>query len=274
MASSSSKSSKSLVSAIVNLLHEPEVDLRIDGIESLVSRYAAGEYDDNLYDSTVAVPDQPVNPNGIDLVEPHLMRNNSKRRKQVHGLIHAEFNACALMLDLIARFSERENMPKDFVDDWMHVTGEEVAHFRSWRQRYKEMYNEDYGAVPCHDGLFDSARDTKDSLLARLAIVHGVHEARGLDVSVAFRHRLARGGDKRSLAILDNNVADETGHVARGIKWFKYLVERDLEGEQPVDVFHRLVRANFRGHLKEPFNHELREQAGFTREWYMPLTKD
>jgi len=32
----------------------------------------------------------------------------------------------------------------------------------------------DYGDLPCHQGLWDSALDTKDSLMARLAIVHMV----------------------------------------------------------------------------------------------------
>ena len=35
-----------------------------------------------------------------------------------------------------------------------------------------------FGALPVHNGLWESADTTKDNFLARLAIVHMVHEAR------------------------------------------------------------------------------------------------
>ena len=39
-----------------------------------------------------------------------------------------------------------------------------------------------YGAMPAHDGLWESAAATAHSLPARLAVEACVHEARGLDV--------------------------------------------------------------------------------------------
>jgi len=39
-----------------------------------------------------------------------------------------------------------------------------------------------YGAMPAHDGLWESATTTAHSLPARLAVEACVHEARGLDV--------------------------------------------------------------------------------------------
>ena len=47
--------------------------------------------------------------------------------------------------------------------------------------RLRELGSE-YGALPAHEGLWESAAATAHSLPARLAIESCVHEARGLDV--------------------------------------------------------------------------------------------
>ena len=38
-----------------------------------------------------------------------------------------------------------------------------------------------------------------------------------------------------------------------------------------VGEFHRLVASRFLGKLKPPFSTDLREQAGFGEEWYVPI---
>jgi len=55
-----------------------------------------------------------------------------------------------------------------------------------------------YGALTVHAGLWDSARETFDSLLARLAIIHLVHEARGLDVNPVTIARFKNAGAPRA----------------------------------------------------------------------------
>jgi uncharacterized ferritin-like protein (DUF455 family) len=45
---------------------------------------------------------------------------------------------------------------------------------------FVHLFSRDY---PVHEGLWESATETNGSLLARLAVVHMVHEARGLDVA-------------------------------------------------------------------------------------------
>ncbi len=72
-------------------------------------------------------------------------------------------------------------------------------------------------------GLWDSATDTLHSLPARLAVVHLIHEARGLDVSMAARARLVAGGDVESLEILESNVAEEETHVGTALRWFVHV---------------------------------------------------
>lgn len=52
-----------------------------------------------------------------------------------------------------------------------------LKHFILLEKRLKEL-NSYFGALEIHNGLWESAITTKESLLARLAIVHMVHEAR------------------------------------------------------------------------------------------------
>lgn len=44
-------------------------------------------------------------------------------------------------------------------------------------KRLKELGSY-FGALPIHNGLWESATVTKDDFLARLAVLHMVHEAR------------------------------------------------------------------------------------------------
>ena len=87
--------------------------------------------------------------------------------------------------------------------------------------------NSHFGALPVHNGLWESATETKHSLLARLAIVHMVHEARGLDVHPQTRLRFLNQKDDESVKLLDILYADEITHVAAGIKWFQYICDKE-----------------------------------------------
>ena len=77
-----------------------------------------------------------------------------------------------------------------------------------------------YGDLPAHDGLWQAAAATAHDLLARLAVVPLVLEARGLDVTPVMIARLERAGDGASAAVLRVIYADEIGHVAIGLRWF------------------------------------------------------
>ena len=77
-----------------------------------------------------------------------------------------------------------------------------------------------YGDLPAHDGLWEAAENTADDLLARLAVVPLVLEARGLDVTPVMIERMTRFGDAETAALLTTIYRDEIGHVATGRKWF------------------------------------------------------
>lgn len=93
-----------------------------------------------------------------------------------------------------------------------------------------------YGALPAHDGLWESAQTTAHSLPARLAVEHCVHEARGLDVLPSTVHKFRSNGDAESAALLEDVIyavgclewgtgvrgEGETGWVGVGVVWLSH----------------------------------------------------
>jgi uncharacterized ferritin-like protein (DUF455 family) len=185
----------------------------------------------------------------------------------LHALAHIELNAIDLGWDIIARFSG-ETLPRAFYDDWAGVASEEALHFELLAQRLAEL-GARYGDLPAHDGLWNAAAATADDLLARLAVVPLVLEARGLDVIPGMAARLERVGDPQSAAILRRIYRDEIGHVATGVRWFHWLCR--LRGLAPEEIFRDRVRGSFKGDLKPPFNGQARAAAGFPAHYYEPL---
>jgi uncharacterized ferritin-like protein (DUF455 family) len=186
----------------------------------------------------------------------------------IHALAHIELNAIDLAWDLAARFAGAE-MPRAFFDDWVEVAAEEACHFELLAGRLAEL-GAGYGELPAHDGLWEAAAATADDLLARLAVVPLVLEARGLDVTPEMAARLERAVDAASAEILRRIYRDEIGHVPIGLRWFdRICLERGLN---PEAVFHERVRRFFKGELKPPLNHQARAAAGFPRRYYEPLT--
>jgi uncharacterized ferritin-like protein (DUF455 family) len=184
------------------------------------------------------------------------------------SIAHIELNAVDLALDIVARFAT-EPVPLSFFDGWMTVAFEEAKHFRMIRARLNEM-GADYGDLPAHDGLWQAAHSTRNDLTARLAVVPLILEARGLDVTPSLQAKMRETGDLETAAILDVIYNDEKGHVAIGAKWFRFLCAR--ERKDPALTFQQLVRANFRGSLKAPFNDVARAEAGLTPSFYRSLT--
>jgi uncharacterized ferritin-like protein (DUF455 family) len=207
----------------------------------------------------------------------------------VHSLVHTESWAIDLSWDIIARFGKQEAMPREFFTDFVKVAQDEGRHFTLLAARLEELGSY-YGALPAHDGLWDSATATSKDLLSRLAVEHCVHEARGLDVLPTTISRFRNGGDNTTADLLESVVyPEEITHCAAGVKWFKYLCQRSrnipvsdqeicavdngtaTEGNEVIPKFHAIVRTYFRGPLKPPFNEAARKAAGFGPEWYEPL---
>lgn len=218
-------------------------------------------------------PERPGRPAKPELVPPTQVTRRSlhSRRGRIallHAIAHIELNAIDLALDIVARFAAAQ-MPQSFFDGWMRVAAEEAKHFNMVRSRLRAL-DADYGDMPAHDGLWQAAHDTRNDLTARLAVVPLILEARGLDVTPSLRAKMREAGDEESAAVLDVIYEDEKTHVAVGAKWFRFLCAR--QGKDPAETFRKLVRANFRGGLKPPFNDLARAAAGLTPTFYRSLS--
>jgi uncharacterized ferritin-like protein (DUF455 family) len=185
----------------------------------------------------------------------------------LHALAHIELNAIDLAWDIIARF-DTAALPRAFHDDWVRVAAEEAGHYALLAQRLADL-GVAYGDLPAHDGLWQAAEATACDMLARLAIVPLVLEARGLDVTPAMIARLDRLGDGESAAVLRRIYDEEIGHVAIGMRWFAFLCARD--DLAPEHTYQMLVRRYFKGALKPPFNDGARRAAGLSASFYAPL---
>jgi uncharacterized ferritin-like protein (DUF455 family) len=231
-------------------------------------RLAAGWRDAEAHHDGIHPPDRPARPDRPQLARPGDMpkrRALSTVRGRVallHALAHIEFNAIDLACDIVARFA---GLPRGFYRDWIAVADDEARHFEMLRRRLNDL-GTDYGDLPAHDGLWQAAEDTADDLLARLAVVPLVLEARGLDVTPAMIARLDAAGDTASAEILRVIYREEIAHVAAGSRWFLALcAERGLE---PAATWRDIVATRFKGALKPPFNDDARLAAGMPAGFY------
>jgi uncharacterized ferritin-like protein (DUF455 family) len=97
-------------------------------------------------------------------------------------LANIEQWAIDLSWDIVARYNlveypDKSKLPKEFYDDFIKVASDEAKHYVLLEKRLIEL-GSCFGALPVHNGLWESATVTKDNFLSRLAIVHMVHEAR------------------------------------------------------------------------------------------------
>lgn len=262
----------SLVGAALAVLDVPEPERKVRR-----SRAAASDWR-GLRITAIghgAPPARPARPARPELLPPNrvpkrkISAASAGRIALLHALAHIELNAIDLAWDIIARFTHEE-LPRDFYDDWVKVADEEAKHFALLSDRLLEL-GAVYGDMPAHDGLWQAAEATADDLLARLAVVPMVLEARGLDVTPAMIGKLRGVGDAASADILQIIYEEEIGHVTIGRRWFQWLCER--RKLDPLTTWQSLVRHRFRGPLKPPFNEKGRDEAGLPADYYAPLVE-
>lgn len=190
------------------------------------------------------------------------------RAALIHAIAHIEFNAINLALDAVWRF---DGMPQDFYADWARVAREEAQHFNLLRTHLRGLDHQDglarwdYGDFDAHDNLWAMCQDTREDIVARMALVPRTMEARGLDATPLIQAKLRQVGTPDALqavAILDIILRDEVGHVAIGNHWYSWLCERDhLDPIAHYALVTELYRAP---RLKPPFNLAARRRAGFS----------
>lgn len=202
-------------------------------------------------------PDKPL------LVAPKHVKKRSintevGRINLMHAIAHIEFNAINLALDAAYRFQQQ---PKQYYTDWLKVADDEARHFQMICC-YLHKNDCQYGDYPAHNGLWDMAVQTQHDIIARMALVPRVLEARGLDVTPTMIKKLIHAGDQQAADILDVIYHDEIAHVEVGSRWFKYHCQ--LQNLPAEKTFERLVEHYLHGTLRGPFNYNARIQAGFS----------
>jgi uncharacterized ferritin-like protein (DUF455 family) len=243
-------------------LVESEVEKKLQAVRNWVKQWQDGELalDTTLHTDISVDPGMPDHPllvkaskvprRGFGTVE--------GRAIMMHAIAHIEFNAINLALDAVQRFSD---MPEDFYTDWMQVAAEEVYHFDLVRSHLRHLGGE-YGDYTAHQGLWGMAEKTAGDVLARMAMVPRVLEARGLDVNPGIQEKLRQAGDDHAVSLLEIILRDEVGHVKIGNRWFHYLCEqRQLD---PLKIFQQLLSQYYSKGLFGPFNLDARQLAGFT----------
>ncbi|TRY56640.1 hypothetical protein DNTS_011047 [Danionella cerebrum] len=259
------------------ILHTPDPNEKVALTKLVQENWTSGRITET---GEALPPAQPCRKETLTVVEPGKIKRGkggtlASRVALLHSLANIEQWAMDLSWDIIARFStfrlsSGEPLPPQFFHDFVKVAGDEAKHYQLLEQRIVEL-GSFFGALPVHNGLWQSAAETSHDLLSRLAVVHMVHEARGLDVHPQTLSRFAAQGDYSSVKVLEVIYSDEITHVAAGLRWFTYICCK--EGRDTLKTFHDLVKLHFKGFLKPPFNREGRETAGMTEEWYIPLVK-
>jgi uncharacterized ferritin-like protein (DUF455 family) len=255
-----------LLASAVEILSTADPAIKAEASHRAAAAWRAGA----LAVGAAQPPDRPARPDRPLLLTPKEMPkrnaggNTAKRTALLHALAHIELNAIDLAWDLIARFGKAE-MPRAFFDDWVKVADEEALHFELLSARLNEL-GAAYGDLPAHDGLWQAATGTAHDLLARLAIVPLVLEARGLDVTPATVADMQRAGDHATAALLERIYRDEIGHVAAGMRWFEHFAKE--AGHDPQLHWHSMLRQHFRGTLRPPFNDTARAAAGMPSAYY------
>jgi uncharacterized ferritin-like protein (DUF455 family) len=263
--------SSSLAAAAVAVLETADPTAKAAAARAMAAAWRQG----SLPPGESRPPDRPARPSRPELRRPGDMpkrRAAGSREHRVallHALAHIELNAIDLACDMLARFA-RADLPRGFSDDWVRVADEEAKHFGLLASRLADL-GAAYGDLPAHDGLWQAAEATAHDLLARLAVVPLVLEARGLDVTPKMIADLTRAGDAESAAVLRVIYEEEIGHVAIGRRWFVHECER--RAIEPATAWIDLARRHFRGSVKPPFNDEARVAAGLVPEEYEALAE-
>jgi len=270
MSLSSPQPYQSLQLLCYSALMEVQPDKKCQLVDELEKAYKKNELSiEHTSPEKILTPGRPSKP---ELVLPKFLKKRgiakqSGRNHLMHAVAHIEFNAINLALDAVYRFADQ---PADYYRDWLRVAAEEAKHFGLVCD-YLAKHGVTYGDFPAHDGLWDMCVRTQHNILARMALVPRVLEARGLDVTPSLIEKLKQAGDKDAVAVLELIYAEEVEHVRIGSDWFVFQCKQ--QALEPEKTFLDCVEKYLHGELRGPFNLTARQKAGFTVTELAYLTK-
>ncbi|KIY71424.1 DUF455-domain-containing protein [Cylindrobasidium torrendii FP15055 ss-10] len=261
----------------VLILNTPNPLLKVERTRHAVQMFRTGQLK-SIGNKKLFNPPQPPDVPRRDAlyvknsVDPTRMRTKKSKAFMLHALANIEQWAIDLAWDIMARFGPMHpDLPPAFFSDFAKMALDESKHFSLLTARLAAISpSTPYGSMPVHASLWESASITSTSLRARLAIIHLVHEARGLDVNPQTIERFRKAGDSDSVNVMEIVHADEVTHVTTGHRWFTWMCEKD-GGLDPITTFREEVRQSWRGDIKGPFNAEARKTAGLSPGFYENL---
>ncbi|THH00840.1 hypothetical protein EW145_g7024 [Phellinidium pouzarii] len=261
---------KTLIQWAVLILNTSHPQLKVERTRHAVNMFRSGKLSSiGRGPSAPKPPDVPPREDQMRFVDANHAAKRKSRAAMLHALANIEQWAIDLAWDAIARFGPANpTLPHQFFSDFTKIALDEAKHFSLLLSRLSAL-GTPYGVLPIHAALWQSATETAQSVRSRLAIVHLVHEARGLDVNPATIAKFAKQGDTESVAALTIIHNDEVTHVTAGHRWFTFVCAE--QGVDPVPTFREEVKRHFSGRLKGPFNMIDREKAGLTRDFYEDL---
>ncbi|KDR72901.1 hypothetical protein GALMADRAFT_125747 [Galerina marginata CBS 339.88] len=267
---------KTLMQWAVLILNTPNPTLKVERTRHAVNLFRTGELS-SIGHKSPNVPKPPDVPSREDsfrrnTVDPKKVKNRKNHAVMLHALANIEQWAIDLAWDIIARFGPTNpQLPPAFFSDFAKMALDESKHFSLLTARLAAISpSTPYGSMPVHASLWESATVTSHSLRSRLAIIHLVHEARGLDINPATIERFRKSGDLETVKVMEIIHADEVTHVTSGHRWFTWVCSQEGNVD-PVSTFREEVRIGWRGEVKGPFNAEDREKAGLSPHFYEDL---
>lgn len=262
----------SLVAYALAVLAEPDAHAKVTLTRAALAAWRAGVLP-CWAASDGSPPDRPARSAALHVVAPGVAPKRGRggtpesRLALLHSLAHIESWAVDLAWDAVARFGRDPALGEPFCAAFAIVAEDEARHFEALAARLTAL-GSSYGALPVHDGLWESATRTAHSAAARLAVEHCCHEARGIDILPQTIRRFRAGGDEATAVLLEQVILpEEVDHCRKGVHFFKAL---QGEGDAAA-AFHACIRAHFDGPLKPPFNTAARTAAGLEEAWYLPL---
>ncbi|KAK0206586.1 hypothetical protein DFS33DRAFT_1257370 [Desarmillaria ectypa] len=256
----------------VLILNTPNPTLKVQRTRHAVQLFRTGKLASigHISPNAPRPPDAPLREAQYErnTVEPVKMKSRKSRAVMLHALANIEQWAW----DIMARFGPMHpDLPPAFFSDFTKMALDESKHFTLLTSRLAVTSpTTPYGSLPVHAALWESATITANSFRSRLAIIHLVHEARGLDVNPGTIERFRKAGDDESVKAMEIIHADEVTHVTAGHRWFTWICENNGNVD-PIKTFREEVRKGWRGDIKGPFNADDREKAGLSKEFYENL---
>ncbi|KAJ7573648.1 hypothetical protein C8J56DRAFT_1065788 [Mycena floridula] len=249
---------KTLMEWAVLILNTPNPTLKVERTRHAVQLFRTGKLASigNLSSKAPLPPAVPLREAQFlkNTVDPSKIKSRKNRAVMLHALANIEQWAIDLAWDIMVRFGPRhKDLPPAFFADFTKMALDESKHFSLLCSRLSALSpNTPYGSMPVHAALWESATVTSESFRSRLAIIHLVHEARGLDVNPGTIERFRKAGDTDSVKTME-------------------IIHADEDGSDPVKTFREEVRKGWTGPIKGPFNVDDREKAGLGSEFYEDL---